>query len=905
MNLFVLIVLIIISLIESSFEPVLSARAYSNSTRRITTSEFKSVFKLTEESILVEESSKGPPSYTILMNFQNDGTTSLQIFSENNIYYNDKGLCNHGQLYDTNINQCRDIFCTEGFIFTKDGCKPDPHFNKTHMPPPIPDRLKLEVTLLNKICSLEANLKYNCSNDYLMNDTIGFENEFKNVISTKLEINKERILNFTILNSDVINQTLNTFERINFTFIFKDNKDYPDDKEELVNLYYTLVKISMDYSIKLELFKKEVIIANVTEIKSDKDGWCQLPDHPLNIKKNFSILASFDDNNKATYYVWVEETDRIYGTGDFYLSIFNTPLKQAGLLRDLSDFQDITNVVLNGNDSIINTILTVCNRAPKLEHECPGYLTIRLSKCEFINYLNDTICHKMKNICFTHKQYEYDRENPNEFIRVCKYDPNTNETYFSQSFTQQGIKTKDESTTAGYVSFISNAISIAALIATLITYALFNELRNIPGWNCINLASALCLAQISFLAGSLVIQSPIQCLISALLTHYGFLATFFWMNIIAFDLYRNFRKNIPIYTLSVRHRLLRYALFAWGLPLILVTICLIIDATYKSPFKHTAIKPCYGGFFDGCQETSSIYRIPNFDNNLVDESFLNMFNKDCPLLANTTSNLTEDSVRICWIQNGNANLIYFGTPIGIIILINAVFYSLTVYNIRKKKLKQKKQRIRRFSRSKCPGDDDVKFYMRMAVIMGFTWIIGFFFATFPSKTKEFQIVKEILSYIFILCNASMGVSIFFVFIFKREIKNMYVKLMQKKFGTKKEVLSSISNSMRQSNETLDVNNSDHPIRSSQITFQTTQPINIPQIDDRKSSLSPMNETRFSFDNTSYEEILKIDTKYLRRADNSNHRDSTSSTMILSDDVFVLNPESLIIKEEQTILKTNF
>ena len=68
----------------------------------------------------------------------------------------------------------------------------------------------------------------------------------------------------------------------------------------------------------------------------------------------------------------------------------------------------------------------------------------------------------------------------------------------------------------------------------------------------------------------------------------------------------------------------------------------------------------------------------------------------------------------------------------------------------------------------------------MAFIMGFTWISGFLLLTFPSGTSNDNVFKQILSYIFILSNASMGVFIFFAFIFRPEVKFLYYKLYHTK-----------------------------------------------------------------------------------------------------------------------------
>jgi len=64
---------------------------------------------------------KSPQSLTIFMNFKNDGTTSLQILSENNLNWFDLGNCRHGQIFHAATQLCVDLFCIEGYILTSQG----------------------------------------------------------------------------------------------------------------------------------------------------------------------------------------------------------------------------------------------------------------------------------------------------------------------------------------------------------------------------------------------------------------------------------------------------------------------------------------------------------------------------------------------------------------------------------------------------------------------------------------------------------------------------------------------------------------------------------------------------------------------------------------------------------------
>jgi G protein-coupled receptor Mth (Methuselah protein) len=154
----------------------------------------------------------------------------------------------------------------------------------------------------------------------------------------------------------------------------------------------------------------------------------------------------------------------------------------------------------------------------------------------------------------------------------------------------------------GYLSFILTLISTTLMIACLFTYALFSELRNIPGWTIINLTLAMSIAQVSFLASSYFgTTTPTLCFINSLSIHYGYLASFFWMNVIAFDLYRNFRdkaSHVLIHSVTLKSRLPKYALYGWLAPMIVVATAVILDLSMmniSSPYR-----PCYAGFLPGC-----------------------------------------------------------------------------------------------------------------------------------------------------------------------------------------------------------------------------------------------------------------------------------------------------------------
>ena len=84
--------------------------------------------------------------------------------------------------------------------------------------------------------------------------------------------------------------------------------------------------------------------------------------------------------------------------------------------------------------------------------------------------------------------------------------------------------------------------SMASLLLLLVTYALFSDLRNLPGRITINLALSLLLYQGVFLA-AMKTSSREQCKVIAILLHYFVLCSFTWMNAMAYDVHKTFTSS--------------------------------------------------------------------------------------------------------------------------------------------------------------------------------------------------------------------------------------------------------------------------------------------------------------------------------------------------------------------------
>lgn len=214
----------------------------------------------------------------------------------------------------------------------------------------------------------------------------------------------------------------------------------------------------------------------------------------------------------------------------------------ALLLLSLIDVTDIV-IEQNATNTISSKILFVCNRNPRITIQCINHETIRLSLCELDHMIDESYCMHKTGHCFFVDEYERDPIEPEKYIRVCKFYRNKDNSTVSNMFLINNKSGEIDLNVAisGWISFIFTCISIISMIFCLVTFALFRELRNIPGWNIINLTIALTIAELFFVLGSFVNGTNVFCFVVAMTTHYGFLASFFWMNIIAFDLHRNFR----------------------------------------------------------------------------------------------------------------------------------------------------------------------------------------------------------------------------------------------------------------------------------------------------------------------------------------------------------------------------
>ncbi|XP_046853691.1 adhesion G-protein coupled receptor G6-like isoform X2 [Xenia sp. Carnegie-2017] len=150
------------------------------------------------------------------------------------------------------------------------------------------------------------------------------------------------------------------------------------------------------------------------------------------------------------------------------------------------------------------------------------------------------------------------------------------------------------------ISYIGCALSLIGLILTIIVVLMLRELRNlVPNQILVNFCIALSLTLIVFLAAGERSRTAsfVACRVAAIALHYFLLAALFWMTVEAFNMYLAFVNVFPISNPSSFMK--RCFIFAWGCPLIIVSITMATSLDKYGDNTYCQLKgvPFIIGFF--------------------------------------------------------------------------------------------------------------------------------------------------------------------------------------------------------------------------------------------------------------------------------------------------------------------
>lgn len=255
------------------------------------------------------------------------------------------------------------------------------------------------------------------------------------------------------------------------------------------------------------------------------------------------------------------------------------------------------------------------------------------------------------------------------------------------------------STIMGYTSAVGLGVSICCLLAHLAVFVLVPDVRNLSGRNLASLALSLVVAYLSFLFGMVGEPSAHNCKASAVITYYFFLASFFWMSTMAFDVWRTLRvatRELRVSSGAQWRRFFIYSMASWFLPAIVVGLAVFFDD------RSTGIA----------------------------EEFRPLFGRHG-----------------CWFGQRKALLVFFAGPAAALMLLNiALFASTAIMVVSSTKSSMK--------RSGSTARRNFSLYVRLATMMGLSWTLGLVAG---------YLDVEVLWYIFVVLNTLEGLFIFIAF----------------------------------------------------------------------------------------------------------------------------------------------
>ena len=281
------------------------------------------------------------------------------------------------------------------------------------------------------------------------------------------------------------------------------------------------------------------------------------------------------------------------------------------------------------------------------------------------------------------------------------------------------------------ITFIGFMVSIICFIIRITLQICVSSFKNRPGRLHLQLTITFLIAFVMLLVKVFLPDFPEACTAAAILMACGFLAAFIWMNIIAVDTWLVFTPSAAYSRVDDEGRsLVLHYLLEWGIPLLLVTV--FIGINYSDVEEQ--FSPEFGG-------------------------------------------------PICWYTQRYANLLYFSLPIAVSILVNIILYIMTSLNLHKAfksgthVIKKKRYHF--------------GVYVRLFILMGFTWVFGFI-STFTDEI--------VIDFIYVISASFQGLFLFISFVCNKRVLKEIRKKVKSGTSTSGKQTKSISSSTFQFQE---------------------------------------------------------------------------------------------------------
>ncbi|XP_051860301.1 G-protein coupled receptor Mth2 isoform X2 [Drosophila albomicans] len=310
----------------------------------------------------------------------------------------------------------------------------------------------------------------------------------------------------------------------------------------------------------------------------------------------------------------------------------------------------------------------------------------------------------------------------NEFCLVPTY-VNESDTYYT--LNPANCDMSNEKTTVKIINGFAMLFSIPFMLLTIAVYLLIPELRNQHGKSLVCYLLDLSIGYMTL--SCLLLERDIHpsstlCKSIGYTAYFFFMSSFFWLNVISFDLWHNFRGTRGVNRFHEKKRFLLYSLYSWGSALVFLIFTFSAQEYSDWPLE---VKPGIGGG------------------------------------------------EYCWLDMTNwSAMIYFFGPIIIIIGANTTMFVMTAFKIHGVQREMARIIAREDSTKNLRTEKDnnpIRFglFLRLFIIMGVTWsseIISYFVGNDKQFSKIF--------YVSDLCNAMQGFLIFMLFVLKKKVKHL-------------------------------------------------------------------------------------------------------------------------------------
>ncbi|XP_011636120.1 G-protein coupled receptor Mth2-like isoform X1 [Pogonomyrmex barbatus] len=269
-------------------------------------------------------------------------------------------------------------------------------------------------------------------------------------------------------------------------------------------------------------------------------------------------------------------------------------------------------------------------------------------------------------------------------------------------------------------------VSLPFLLTTFVVYTILPELWNMHGYTLRGYIGSLFVAYTVLAVIQLIKQDLLSdsiCIAMAFIIHFSFLASFFWLNVMCFDIwwtFGGFRSLQGSVKQREKRKFVMYSIYAWGTASVFTIICAIMDFVPSVPKE--LIRPQFGELG-------------------------------------------------CWFTTDEAKALYFYGPMTVTVICNICLFVSTALKI----VRHRKDTAHHLRSSESRRHDDNKqwfnLYLKLFIVMGINWSMEIISWLFKNEPRY-------LWYLTDLTNTLQGLIIFIIFVWKEKIK----RLLLKRFG---------------------------------------------------------------------------------------------------------------------------